>query len=386
MLAATTKTLQPGIKKFRQKKICHLSTVHMALDTRILFKECKALARHYDVDLIAPHDKKEVRNGVRIIPLPVSSSRLFRMSITNVLLVWKAIRCNASVYHFHDPELIPAGLILRLMGKKIIYDVHEFVLADMDEKSWVPFKRLVKFVYRQFEKLACIHFHLILAEDSYESHYRLRTSNITVIRNFADLRVLRQPVKAYNPGSNTLLFVGMLGARRGLPYIIEAISLLKNKGFHVNLLCIGKVDENVEHILKNSSAYQNVKLQIEFKGFLPVQEAYKYSRDCFAGLALSEDLVNHRKSFPTKLFEYMAVGLPVIASYFPLYKAIVQNNSCGLCINPANPAEIAAAIEKLFIEKTLSARMAENGRQAAFDFAWETEEKKLVALYNRILD
>ena len=95
-------------------QIRHLTSVHSPFDTRIFFKECLSLVEAgYQVTLIAPHTHDETVQGVRILALPSSSNRMSRMT----LRVWRvyqlAKKLNADLYHFHDPELIPLGMLLK---------------------------------------------------------------------------------------------------------------------------------------------------------------------------------------------------------------------------------------------------------------------------------
>ena len=114
------------MKKDSQKyKICMLSSAHSASDDRIFYKEAKSLSKAgYDVVIIAQHDKEEIIDNIKIIPLPIPKNRLHRM----IKIVWKlfklALKEKADVYHFHDPELIPIGILLKLKRMKVIYDVH----------------------------------------------------------------------------------------------------------------------------------------------------------------------------------------------------------------------------------------------------------------------
>ena len=104
------------------------------------------------------------------------------------------------------------------------------------------------------------------------------------------------------------------------------------------------------------------------------------------GVATLHPDPNYLGSLPTKLFEYMAAGLPVVASNFPLWKEIVEGNKCGLTVNPLDPEEIAHAIEYLINHPDEARRMGENGRQAVLEkYNWETEGKKLLALYEKLL-
>lgn len=95
---------------------------------------------------------------------------------------------------------------------------------------------------------------------------------------------------------------------------------------------------------------------------------------------------NYVESLPVKLFEYMAAGLPVIASNFPLWKEIVEGNECGLTVDPLNPKEIAETIEYLVKHPEERKRMGENGKRAVKEkYNWEQEAKKLLAVYERLL-
>ena len=104
--------------KWFQKKICHLTTTHNAISGRILDRECiKLFQAGYDVTLIARHKKKfQIIKGVKIISFPETNSRVFRMTVLNVYMLFKALKQKSHLYHFHDPELLLVGYILKMIG------------------------------------------------------------------------------------------------------------------------------------------------------------------------------------------------------------------------------------------------------------------------------
>lgn len=185
---------------------------------------------------------------------------------------------------------------------------------------------------------------------------------------------------------NTLLVVGNLSGKQGLPEIFDALLLLKNTGLRVNLCCVGKVDVAVEKILDNSESYIQIKNQVIFGGHKTFPEAYKNIDNCFAGFALPEYSKNQDDTIAAKLFEYMAAGLPVICPDSATNRQIIDKCHCGICVDAANAEEIADAISYLNRASFQANHMGECGRKAVIDnYNWKTEEAALLRLYKNML-
>jgi glycosyltransferase involved in cell wall biosynthesis len=85
------------------------------------------------------------------------------------------------------------------------------------------------------------------------------------------------------------------------------------------------------------------------------------------------------------MFEYMAAGLPVVASDFPVYREILNGGACGLLIAPADPHALARAIEWIFAHPDEAQAMGEEGRRrSGMLYTWTAERTKLFDLYRRI--
>jgi glycosyltransferase involved in cell wall biosynthesis len=106
-----------------------------------------------------------------------------------------------------------------------------------------------------------------------------------------------------------------------------------------------------------------------------------------AGVVTFLPAPNHIDSQPNKMFEYMSAGLPIITSNFPLWKEIVEGNSCGICVNPLESKEIAEAIEYIVSHPKGAEQMGQNGKRAVLEkYNWQVEEKKLFEVYEELIN
>src|SRR5438045_6130141 len=173
-------------------RIVHVTSAHPPFDVRIFRKMCRSLASAgADVTLIAPGATDVVLDGVRMVGLRPARTRIGRMLGT----VWgafrEALRRPAEVYHFHDPELLPACQLLRLMGRCVVFDMHEFLPGALRHKPWIPrpLRGLASLAWRYIERVLLAGVPVIFAERSYAREYAwVRRS--AVIMNFADLNAL----------------------------------------------------------------------------------------------------------------------------------------------------------------------------------------------------
>lgn len=356
------------------------------MDTRIFYRYCQSLSKYYAVELIACHPKKEVVKGITITPYPRYKNRVVRVLFSWLLLLPKAFRAKAALYHLHDPELIPLGLILRLYGKKVIYDIHENIAEDIFDKEWIRFKKVWYSLYNFFEKPALKRFHIILAEDSYLKRYQARTKNCLVIHNFCDLPFFRPFITdTADRDPFKLFYIGILLENRGILEILEAMHLAKKKGYSYELHVVAELYTQVSDAVVALPFFEEIKHQVIFYGRKNLEEGYQISKQCGIGLCIIHPMSNSIESYPTKLFEYMAVGLPIVTSHFPLYKSVVEENKCGYTADPKNPDEILESMLRISLSKDQN-EMATNGRKAVEKkYNWQNEEPNLIKLYKNIL-
>ena len=122
------------------KRCCQITSVHSVFDSRIFQKEARVLAEAgYQVTLIAQHDKNETVDGVKIIALPKPRNRFSRILFLTFKVYRIALREKATIYHFHDPELLVLmGSLKNRTKSRVIYDVHEDLSEVVLSRPWIP--------------------------------------------------------------------------------------------------------------------------------------------------------------------------------------------------------------------------------------------------------
>lgn len=369
-------------------KVCIITSVHPPFDTRIFHKEAKSLAKSgYDVTLITQHDKEETVGEIRIIPLPKLKNRLERMTKTVWMAYRKALKIDADIYHFHDPELILIGLLLICHGKKVIYDVHEDYSEAILYKDWLPpqIRKIVAMLSDRIEKTVASCFSGVITV-TYRIGQRFGSNNrnVVVVQNFPVLDEIfdEESMVPWNDRENVVVFVGGIGVIRGIREMVKALQLIPDN-LNIQLLLAGYFSSDS---LKEEIQCMHGWERCEYMGYAQLRDVVKLLGRAKMGLVLTHPVSNLFNGQPVKLFEYMAAGIPVVASNFPLWRKIIGESGCGICVNPLDPKEIADAIIWLLDNQKEAERMGLRGRHAVEEkYNWCREEKKLLQLYSELI-
>jgi glycosyltransferase involved in cell wall biosynthesis len=173
-----------------------------------------------------------------------------------------------------------------------------------------------------------------------------------------------------------------MSTERGIHEMLAAVDLLpKDLGVKLELAGSFYVRQQQEAVMARAE-WQNVL----WHGELDRAGLASLLKRVSVGLVVLHPHPAYVTSHPTKLFEYMAAGIPVIASDFPLWRSIVESAQCGLLVNPLDPPSIAAAIERLIASPDEARRMGMCGRAAVErQFNWALEENALLSFYRSLL-
>jgi len=362
-------------------KICHLTSVHPRYDTRIFYKECVSLARaNNEVILIVADDLgDEQKDGVSILDVGKLPGRINRVLKTTRKVFLQAKSLNADIYHIHDPELLPAGVKLRALGRRVIFDAHEDVPKQILGKPYLNrFSKLVlSFLVKLYESWACSRMSAVIAATPYIRDKFLKVNPCVVdINNFPMVDELAVGEVDWSKKADEVCYVGGIAEIRGVSEIVQAMEHVEGK---TKLMLGGKfTSEEYESKVSSYPGWQRTA-PLGFLSRAQVKDTLYRSR---AGLVTLHPAVNYLDALPVKMFEYMAAGIPVIASNFPLWQQIVQDADCGICVDPLKPKEIASAISQLANDSKRAAEMGLNGRKAVFaKYNWSVEERKLLDFY-----
>lgn len=365
-------------------KVAHLTSVHPRFDTRVFRKQCVTLGRAgYDVSLIVADGKGDVTvDGVRILDVGAARGRLQRMTKVPSLIYERALGLDAALYHLHDPELLPIALRLKRAGRKVIFDSHEDFPADILTKPYLSAatRYAVSRTFFQFERYACRKLdYIVAATPAIRGKFERIGCAVIDINNFPLLAEFSESLP-WESSRAKACYVGAMTAIRGFPELIDAMALVEQP---VRLALVGEFTEvSAGQRARQSAGWPKV----DEHGFVGRKEVRAVMADSFAGLVTFLPAPNHIDSQPNKIFEYMAAGIPVIGSHFPLWREILEHNDCGICVDPSDPLEIARAIDLLYQDQDRARAMGERARTVVLTrFNWEREAPKLLALYETIL-
>lgn len=376
-------------------KVCVLTSVHQPFDGRIFHRESKALAQAgHEVTLVAPADfERQERDGITILGVPRPASRWQRP------LVWWRLcrqvrRLRPDIVHFHDPELLLLAAALKLtVGRRIhfIYDVHEYLVDSVREKTWLPswsrpwaawsVKGLEQILALSVSGLICV------IEDQLELYHKLRCSK-AVVHNYpaaADFAGA-QPPPEYEPDQFRLVYIGGLFERRGVWTMLEAFHIIAQRIPNAHLFLGGNYeDPGFEQRIKRFVAEND--LPVSLLGWVPfahVKHYLTYAHCAWMPGRLTLQFAH--RSLSTKIFEAMICGVPIVSADLPHRREFIEPARAGLLVTPDDPTAHADAILRLYHHPEERETLGARGKTwVTQKYTWEQESKVLLHFYEQLL-
>jgi glycosyltransferase involved in cell wall biosynthesis len=370
----------------KRVKVAHLTSVHAPLDARIFYKECGTLAEAgYEVVLIAPHERDGLSNKIRTRTVAKPTNRVDRMTRTAWQIFRTALDEDAEVYHFHDPELITVGLLLRLFGKRVVYDVHEDVPRQILNKSWIPY-RLRHGIAKMAETCEIVGSRIFngvvtatpVLSERFPKTRTITVQNFPLLSEFAATKAI-----PYSQRLDVVTYVGGLDINRGVVEMVQAMGRLPDT-VHAKLVLAGKFDsDHVQEEVRRLAGWQRV----EFLGHRSRADVVHLLSESRIGMNILHPIPNYyNQPYSTKMFEYMASGLPIIASDFAPWREFLEKTGCALFVNPLDADAVAGAIRWLLENPREAEKMGERGKEMILGrYNWAYEGENLLQFYQRLV-
>ncbi len=369
-------------------------------DPRVL-KEANFLADSgYSVTIIA-WDRQNQYSADEILKSGVCIHRVQNVrsaygigasQMTRVPMFWyecfKSLRkLKPSIVYCHDFDTLPAGLIwAKINNLTLIYDAHEYY-ADLIKPrlhNWWGklLYSVVSFSERVGARLAS---GVVTVDETLAANYRQLNKNVVILGHYPPIDFSAQPAQVFSHPQVCLAYAGRISSDRGLTIYIKILEELLNRQIPVRLLLAGTFTPAAEEtVLTNLPA--EVRQHIEFQGWVDFNNMPAFLSQADIGLAILLPEPRYLAALPVKLFEYMACGLPVIASDFPSIRAVVLKAGCGILVDPLSlPAQIADKIT-VWWKNQEAARQAGLAGRLAFlqEYNFEQHSKPLLDLLNHL--
>jgi glycosyltransferase involved in cell wall biosynthesis len=365
-------------------KVCQISSAHKRYDARI-FRKVAVLLSEEGFDsffLICDNKPNEEKEGVHI----VSNGFVAKNHFQRINLSWKklkqpALDINADIYQIHDPELFSLGFFLKKKGKIVIFDCHEDY-RYIAEKAYIPrlFRRIILSIYLKKEKKVCKYFDAVITvTPTVRDRLKPFSKRMEMITNYP---VLVSTKPHLFIGEPSLCFGGNCGWRHEL-----LLDVLNEMNPDIKYNFVTNLNDPALNLYKKHPAWDHVNLY-GYMSFEELRSIYEKSWIGFAVFPYCAVVNNNEGTLGnTKIFEFMMEGLPVICSDHKIWKKIIEEEQCGIAVNPYNKEELKKAIITLLSNKDLLEKMSLNARRAAQEkYNWSTQKPILINLYKDLLE
>lgn len=365
----------------KKQKILHIATGNYS--PRVI-KEVSTLTEYYEVYVIqavALDDSEPKAKLHQLIYYPQLWKRVF-FNFPIILYFYFTIR--PKIVHLHVAELLPLGLLFSIFNSKIIFDVYE----DFHKKLPVKGNHLfVKYLFIYFNNLACEKFYLIFAENGYLTSYPTLLKTYSVILNYPKNLEFEDIHFNFDCQNPEVFYIGQISSQRSILEVILAIDLLKKDYPSIKLHLFGYFStcgfpKQLSEQIKECNLEENILIY----GMTSFRKAAQIAKNSIVGLALLKDIGDYKISYPTKMFEYMASGLPVITSNFEHCLSVINSSKAGFGINPEDSKELSKKINWLIQNPKKAIEMGKSGREAVRElYNWSSEAEKLITFYDKVL-
>lgn len=380
-------------KNHRSLRVAIVTSIHPDFDSR-LWKHAKSIKRlGHTVVMVCPWrvPDGEIRDGVlfRTFPPVLSRSQRWKSPFRIAKRLLPTLS-DVDIVHFHDIDILPWMAVLSLF-KNVVYDVHENYPAEMLSREWVPrvLRRLLAFTVR-WGQLLCANIikNVVLVAESQEADLFGARLNKIYIMNYASMELMTKASPDYSSRPAAVIFIGSQTINNGSLLYLEIAKSMHAQRRGVICYASDRFSQNLpfrQKILDQVKAYG---LEDVYRLLPNVLSHELMSVLNQATVAISPNLRVKQQidGVHTKIFEYLAAGLPVVASDLPHQIEVLQGSDAGLLAQPEDPESFVRAILRLLDDKELAMRVGQNGQRAFLDrYSWESQDSLIETYYQSIM-
>ena len=368
-------------------RVVHLSVVHHPGDIRIFERECRTLAAAgYDVTFLVPGaPPMEPGENPRQLALPVRGRSRRWMSVREIVEELRRLRPH--ILHIHDPELLTIVPFARARVPRVVYDMHEYVPEAVATKSYIPARARpaaarVTAVAQRTLAMACNGV-VSAAPGQLAALGRRPALRVAMVNypRYANFAAATPRPEILADDRLKLIHVGALGRNRGLFLMLDVMAAL-GPDAPVSLYLAGRYADPDDEPVVRERAERELEGRVHLIGQVPPAEVPDYLTA--ADVCWSPFVGGPQYSLPnvpTKVYEGMAAGLPVLVSDLADHAAPVKRERCGVWV-PVSVEGHVAGVRRLMDDRTGRKAMGERGRAAVRDrYSWEAIEGDLLAFY-----
>ena len=366
--------------EIRECAVAQLTSHHAVTDNRIL--HCMARTADgagYPGAILGPAVADGTYGRIRLLACPLEKEGR-RLSFAGVplRLLWGALKSPYPLFHFHDPDLLPVGLVLKLFGRRVVYDVHDdyqAALADRLRRHPALASGLSR-LWWVFERNSARVFDGVVTADQHLAQ-KFAGCHPVILRNYPRLD-FTAPANTEGESTFNLIYVGGVTRERGVEMALRMLRLLPMPELRLHVVGTGREGDLLDELKADP--------RVVLHGRVPWTELRRHYEKAHVGIAFYQPLAGFvTVDHSVKIVEYMAAGIPVVCSNFPGLKALVEDSGCGLVAPPDDPEALAAQIRRLMEDPALRRRLGETGRRLfESEYNWEKHEGRLVDLYRGI--
>lgn len=300
----------------------------------------------------------------------------------NAALVKRVMNEDADIVHCHDLDTLPGGFIAsRLKRSALVYDEHE-------TEYFTRLPSLLRRIFRAMERFLARRADLVLVTNLIQ----VRKIQSMLKAGKVPVEVKNCPLKAFfhapaleERGKVTVGWIGYLQRGTGIDRLVRICDRLAEGHPELQLLLVGKI--HPDYVVELQAQLQSARHpeRIELVAAVPYDQVFPFYRRVDIAALLYEDMIQYRLNTPTKLFEAMAQGIPVVATAIGDVQEIVEAHHCGYIVAAGNEDEMERKLEALIMDRALRLQMGKNGFQAAERYYnWELMASRLVKHYCEI--